>query len=76
MVARNAKSSKILKLRHGHWLLKPENLDREVRPQYCNIEIRGATEQLTLTERGKFHENSIPILRVDYSCVYKYITTY
>ena len=37
---------------------------------------RGATEQSTLAERGKFHENSIPILRVDYSCVHKYITTY
>ena len=37
---------------------------------------RGATEQSTLAERGKFHENSIPILRVDYSYVYKYITTY
>ena len=31
---------------------------------------RGATEQSTLAERGKFHENSIPILRVDYSCAY------
>ena len=31
---------------------------------------RGATEQSTLAERGKFHENSIPILRVDYSYVY------
>ena len=34
---------------------------------------RGATEQSTLAERGKFHENSIPILRVDYSCVHKYL---
>ena len=35
-----------------------------------SVVIRGATEQSTLAERGKFHENSIPILRVDYSCVY------
>ena len=34
------------------------------------ILIRGATEQLTLAERGQFHENSSPILRVDYSWVY------
>ena len=31
---------------------------------------RGATEQSTLAEGGKFHENSIPTLRVDYSCAY------
>ena len=31
---------------------------------------RGVTEQLTLAERGKFYENLIPILRVDYSCAY------
>ena len=31
---------------------------------------RGATEQSTLAERGEFHENSTPILRVDYSCIY------
>ena len=37
------------------------------------ISSRGATEQSTLAERGKFHENSIPILRVDYSCVHKYL---
>ena len=43
---------------------------------HLHILTRGATEQSTLAERGKFHENSIPILRVDYSCVHKYITTY
>ena len=37
---------------------------------WVGIEIRGATEQSTLAERGKFYENSIPILRVDYSCAY------
>ena len=31
---------------------------------------RGVTEQSTLAERGEFHENSTPILRVDYSCIY------
>ena len=31
---------------------------------------RGATEQSTLDERGQFHENSIPILKVEYSCIY------
>ena len=36
---------------------------------------RGATEQSTLAERGEFHKNSTPILRVDYSCTV-YITTY
>ena len=34
------------------------------------MKIRGATEQSTLAERGEFHENSTPILRVDYSCIY------
>ena len=37
------------------------------------VSIRGVTEQSTLAERGEFHENSTPILRVDYSCN---ITTY
>ena len=32
--------------------------------------FRGATEQSTLAKRGKFHKNSIPILRVDYSYAY------
>ena len=32
--------------------------------------FRGATEQSTLDERGQFHENSIPILKVEYSCIY------
>ena len=40
---------------------------------YNMLHFRGATEQSTLAERGKFHENSIPILRVDYSCVHKYL---
>ena len=31
---------------------------------------RGATKQSTLDERGEFHENSIPILRVECSCIY------
>ena len=35
-----------------------------------NLLIRGVTEQSTLAERGEFHENSTPILRVDYSCIY------
>ena len=34
------------------------------------LTTRGATEQSTLAERGEFHENSKPILRVDYSCIY------
>ena len=34
------------------------------------IVFRGVTEQSTLAERGEFHENSTPILRVDYSCIY------
>ena len=35
-----------------------------------SISSRGVTEQSTLAERGEFHENSTPILRVDYSCIY------
>ena len=31
---------------------------------------RGATEQSILDERGEFHENSIPILRVECLCIY------
>ena len=34
------------------------------------LPTRGATEQSTLDERGKFHENLIPILRVECSCIY------
>ena len=34
------------------------------------VKSRGATEQSTLDERGQFHENSIPILKVEYSCIY------
>ena len=34
------------------------------------LKSRGATEQSTLDERGQFHENSIPILKVEYSCIY------
>ena len=40
-------------------------------PEGIVVIIRGATEQSTLVERGKFHENSIPISGVDYSCAYK-----
>ena len=36
----------------------------------CRVNTRGATEQSTLTEPGKFPENLIPILGVDYSCAY------
>ena len=36
---------------------------------YC-IDEGGLNEQLTLAERGEFHENLTPILRVDYSCAY------
>ena len=38
---------------------------------YELVLYRSATKKSTLAERGKFHENSIPILRVDYSCAYK-----
>ena len=34
------------------------------------IFFRGVTEQWTLDEQDEFHENSIPILRVECSCIY------
>ena len=34
------------------------------------VKARGVTEQSTLDERGEFHENLIPILSVECSCIY------
>ena len=39
--------------------------------QVISATTGGATEQSTLAERGEFHENSTPILRVECSYIYK-----